>query len=126
MPAASSRRPRSVRSSAISQMSLPPDSDSAEVIRAFWLSVRDHGRRDDMIHRMDSSVVRRRAGPSLAVLGMYIAISFAYSGWCVLPLPARELVGKWQQNDADIFLWLFAWWPHATLHDANPSFTRVV
>src|SRR5256885_15129360 len=108
MPAASSRRPRSVRSSAMSQMSLPPDSDSAEVIRAFWLSVRDHGRRDDMIHRMDSSVVRRRAGPSLAVLVMYIAISFAYFGWRLLPPPGPDLVGQWPQNDAAIFVWSFS------------------
>jgi|1186.fasta_scaffold01056_8 hypothetical protein len=79
-----------------------------------------------MIHRMDSSVVRRRAGPSLAVLVMYIAISFAYFGWRLLPHPGRDLVGKWQQNDADIFVWSFAWWPHAILHGANPYFTRVV
>src|SRR3954464_13638385 len=100
MPAASSRRPRSGRSSAISQMSLPPDSDSAEVIRAFWLSVRDHGRRGAMIHRMDSSVVRGRAGANVAVLVMYIAISLAYFGWRLLPHPGRGLVGMWQQKGA--------------------------
>ena len=70
--------------------------------------------------------MRRRANPSLVVLAGYVAIAFAYFGWRLLPHPGRELVGKWQQNDADIFVWSFAWWPHAILHGLNPYLTRVV
>src|SRR5215210_1426302 len=62
----------------------------------------------------------------MAVLFGYVAISFAYFGWRLLPHPGRILVGAYQQNDAEIFVWSFAWWPHAILDGTNPFFSRVV
>jgi hypothetical protein len=44
----------------------------------------------------------------------------------VLPHPGRELVGFTNENDAEIFIWSLAWWPHAILHWTNPFFTHVV
>ncbi len=70
--------------------------------------------------------MRRRVNTSLVVLLGYAAISFAYFGWRLLPHPGRELVGVYGSNDADIFIWSFAWWPHAILSWTNPFFSHVV
>jgi dolichyl-phosphate beta-glucosyltransferase len=63
---------------------------------------------------------------NLAVLAGFAAISFAYFGWRLLPHPGRELVGLTDANDADIFVWSLAWWPHAILSWTNPFFSHVV
>jgi len=56
----------------------------------------------------------------------YLAISVAYFGVRVLPHPGRLLVGSFNQSDAEIYLWCFAWWPHAILHWTNPFVSHVV
>jgi hypothetical protein len=67
-----------------------------------------------------------RIAPSAGVLLAYLAISFAYFGWRLLPHPGRYLVGHDQQSDAEIFIWSFAWWPHAILSWTNPFVSHVV
>ena len=52
------------------------------------------------------------------VLMAYVAISFAYFGWRLLPHPGRAIVGS--GPDPLIFVWAFAWWPHAILGWTNP------
>jgi hypothetical protein len=42
----------------------------------------------------------------------------------VVAHPARELIGSIQ--DPKIFVWFFAWWPHAILHGENPIITYAV
>jgi hypothetical protein len=70
--------------------------------------------------------VRWRVNSRFAVLLGYTAISFAFFGWRLLPHPGRELVGAPQQSDAEIFIWSFAWWPHAILSWTNPFVSHVV
>jgi hypothetical protein len=70
--------------------------------------------------------VVRRLGANVAVLSGYAAISFLYFGLRLLPHPGRELVGGPRQRDPEIFIWSFAWWPHAIGHLVNPFFTRVI
>ena len=59
----------------------------------------------------------------LVLLG-FAAISFGYFGWRVLPHPGRELIGT--GADPLIFVWSFAWWPHAILHGTNPFVTHAL
>jgi hypothetical protein len=61
---------------------------------------------------------------SLAVLSGYAALSFLYFGARLLPHPGRELVGY--GADPQIFVWSFAWWPHALLHGLNPFVTHAI
>jgi hypothetical protein len=70
--------------------------------------------------------MRRPIGNSLAVAAGYVGISFLYFGWQVLPHPGRALVGSHVQGDQEIFIWSFAWWPHAVLHWTNPFFSHDV
>ena len=60
----------------------------------------------------------RRWQVDLLVLLGYAAISFAYSGWRLLPHPGRVLTGF--GNDNQIYVWSFAWWPHAIGSWTNP------
>jgi len=68
----------------------------------------------------------RRLGADVAVLTGYAAISFLYFGWRLLPHPGRYLVGGPNQRDPEIFIWSFAWWPHAIGHFTNPFVTHVI
>ena len=52
------------------------------------------------------------------MLAGYILIAFAYWGVRLLPHPGRSLVGT--GTDTQIFVWSFAWWPHALGHGLNP------
>jgi hypothetical protein len=63
----------------------------------------------------------RRSGA--AFVG-YAALSFLYFGVRLLPHPGRYLIGS--GADPDIFVWSFAWWPHAVLHGDNPIVTHAV
>ena len=60
---------------------------------------------------------------ALVLLG-YAAISFAYFGWRLLPHPGRYLVGS--GRDPELFVWVFAWWPHAIGSWTNPFFSHAV
>jgi hypothetical protein len=59
-----------------------------------------------------------------AVLIGYTALSFLYFGVRLLPHPGRYLLGY--GTDPDIFVWNFAWWPHAILHGENPIVSHAV
>jgi hypothetical protein len=70
--------------------------------------------------------MRRTTIATFTVLLGYAAVSFAYFGWRLLPHPGRILVGTDGQHDPEIFVWSFAWWPHAILTWTNPFFSHVV
>jgi hypothetical protein len=69
--------------------------------------------------------VLRRPKTDLSVLAIYVAISFGYVGWRLLPHPGRLLIGG-ATRDPEYFMWSFAWWPHAIAHALNPFYTRVI
>ena len=68
--------------------------------------------------------MRRRLPTNAVVLLGYASVSFAYFGWRLLPHPGRPYVG--QGRDPQIFIWSFAWWPHAILHGQNPFVTHAI
>ena len=59
----------------------------------------------------------RRATQAIP-LAAYVAISFAYFGWPLLPHPGRVVFGS--AGNAPIYIWSFAWWPHAIGSWTNP------
>src|SRR5215204_4359377 len=67
------------------------------------------------------AMARRR---NAAVLAAYTAISFLYFGIRLLPHPGRSYVGE--GADPEIFIWSFAWWPHAILNGENPVVTHAI
>jgi hypothetical protein len=54
----------------------------------------------------------------------FAAVSFGYFGWSLLPHPGRVILGAGQDNE--IFVWSFAWWPHAILSWTNPFVTHAL
>jgi hypothetical protein len=62
--------------------------------------------------------MRQRLRSPLGAFLAYAAASFAFFGLRVAPTPTRELVGF--GADPAIFVWSFAWWPHALLDGHNP------
>lgn len=60
------------------------------------------------------------------MLAGYAAISFLFFGLRLLPHPGRNLVGGPGQRDPEIFIWSFAWWPHAIAQFTNPFVTHVI
>jgi hypothetical protein len=69
----------------------------------------------------------RAASPrlgSLAALAGYVLLAFIFLGLPLLVGPGDRYVGV--GADPQIFIWSFAWWPHATLHGQNPFVTHVV
>jgi hypothetical protein len=50
-------------------------------------------------------------------LAAYVAVSFAYFGWRLLPHPGRVVFGN---ENAPIYIWSFGWWPHALSTWTNP------
>jgi hypothetical protein len=62
--------------------------------------------------------VVRRAKSDLIVLAGYAVISFGYFGWRLFPHPGRVMVGF--GHDPEIYIWSFAWWPHAIGSWTNP------
>jgi hypothetical protein len=59
-----------------------------------------------------------------AALAAYATVSFSYFGVRLLPDPGRVVVGH--GPDPGIFIWSFAWWPHAIGSWTNPFFTHAV
>lgn len=68
--------------------------------------------------------VRSPLKRDLAVLSSFAAISFGYFGWRLLPHPGRALAGL--PPNPQIFVWSFAWWPHAILGWMNPVVTHAL
>jgi hypothetical protein len=54
----------------------------------------------------------------------FTALSFGYFGAPLLPHPGRVLLGDGIDNT--IFVWSFAWWPHAILSGMNPFVTHAL
>jgi hypothetical protein len=60
----------------------------------------------------------------LCVFAAYAAISFLYLGLSALVGSGSRYVGR--GYDPQIFIWDFAWWPHAISHGQNPFVTHAV
>jgi hypothetical protein len=61
-------------------------------------------------------------------LGLYAVLSLALFGGPVLPLigdPHGTIIAR-DQVDSSLFMWLYAWWPHALLHGSNPFVTHAM
>src|SRR5580765_2370414 len=78
--------------------------------------------RDLIVFLAATAFAGRRA--SLAALAGYLAVSFLYLGLAVAAHPGRDIVGA--GTDAEIFVWSFAWWPHAIAHGIDPFVTRAI
>jgi len=73
--------------------------------------------------------VLRQWRTNLAALLGYIGVSCLLFGWRLLPHPGQKLIGfgaEGKQRDPEIFVWSFAWWPHAIAHWTNPFFTHEI
>ncbi|HUY72236.1 MAG TPA: hypothetical protein VMV08_08325 [Gaiellaceae bacterium] len=64
-----------------------------------------------------------RRGSAWALAG-YCLVSFLYFGVPVATHPGRVVVGS--DNDPKLFIWMFAWWPHAIAHGENPIITHAL
>jgi hypothetical protein len=64
----------------------------------------------------------RRGG---AAFGIYLVLAFLFLGLRVVEHPERRVVGG-LFTDPQIFVWSFAWWPHAILHGQNPFYTHAI
>jgi hypothetical protein len=60
----------------------------------------------------------------VAALFGYLLVAFFYLGLGPLVESGRQYVGH--AYNPQIFIWAFAWWPHAILHGQNPFFTHAV
>ena len=66
----------------------------------------------------------RRARTNVIVLLGYTAIAFLYFGVRLVSHPGRFILGS--GRDPQIFIWSFAWWPHAIGTWQNPFFTHAI
>ncbi len=66
----------------------------------------------------------RRARTDAVVLLGYVTIAFLYFGLRLLPHPGRAILGT--GRDPQIYIWSFAWWPHAIGAWENPFFTHAI
>jgi hypothetical protein len=64
----------------------------------------------------------RRGGTAF---GLYLLVAFLFLGLPVLDHPERDFIGG-LFTDPQIFIWSFAWWPHAVLHGTDPIFTHAI
>lgn len=58
------------------------------------------------------------------VLFAYTAVAFVYFGIRLVPHPGRYLLGT--GGDPQIFVWAFAWWPHAIATGQNPIISHAI
>jgi len=68
---------------------------------------------------------RLAAGRGAWALAAYLLVSFLFLGLRVASHPERDVVGG-LFTDPQIFVWSFAWWPHAILHGLNPIYTHQI
>jgi hypothetical protein len=66
-----------------------------------------------------------RGWAALGVLAGYAIVSFLCFGVALFVEPGARYIGS-ENADPDIFIWSFAWWPHAILHGENPFVTHAV
>jgi hypothetical protein len=69
---------------------------------------------------------RRSRIEALIAVAVYLASSFALVGWRLIHHPGRDLVGYNTQRDPELFVWSFAWWPHAIASWTNPFVTHAI
>jgi hypothetical protein len=75
--------------------------------------------------RLPRRVTGRRVPAGAVALGAYTLVSFLYFGLrVVLRSGGTSFVGY--GADPQIFIWSFAWWPHAILHGENPFVTHAI
>jgi hypothetical protein len=72
--------------------------------------------------RVSRALAGRRGGTAFA---LYLIVAFAFIGIRVVAHPEGRMVGG-LFTDPQIFIWSFAWWPHAILHGQNPFFTHAI
>jgi hypothetical protein len=68
-----------------------------------------------------ASAVSRGRRTALAAFAAYAAISFLYLGLPAVVGSGTRYVGR--DYNPQIFIWAFAWWPHAILHGWSPFVT---
>ncbi len=69
-----------------------------------------------------------RVSSSVWSLAFYTLLSLAFFGPPVLPFlghPSTTVIAR-DQIDSSLFMWFFAWWPHALLHGTNPFVTHAM
>jgi hypothetical protein len=66
----------------------------------------------------------RRSWGVIAPLGLYLAVAFLFFGLRLLTNHGSSYVGP--GHDPQVFVWAFAWFPHAILHGENPFVTHAV
>jgi len=62
---------------------------------------------------------------SAAALLLYLALAVAYLVPPIASAPERRHIGG-LFTDPQIFIWSFAWWPHAIGHGLNPFYTHAI
>jgi hypothetical protein len=67
----------------------------------------------------------RRGRTGLAAFVGYLGIAFLFLGLPLLSHPESTVVGD-RYSDPQIFIWSFAWFPHALLHGENPFVTHAI
>ena len=55
---------------------------------------------------------------TVGALAVFTLVSFLYFGLPIAAHPGRYEVGS--GTDPNLFVWMFAWWPHAISHGVNP------
>jgi hypothetical protein len=60
------------------------------------------------------------------VLALFAATSLVAFGTALWPHPGRGIIGLGNQKDPEIFVWAFAWFPHAIGTWTNPFITHAV
>jgi hypothetical protein len=70
------------------------------------------------------SRLRRPRRVGLAVFAGYLLVSFLCVGLPALIRGGHRYIGY--AYDPEVFVWSFAWWPHAILHGLNPFETKVI
>ncbi len=71
-----------------------------------------------------SLVLVRPGWVSLGVFTGYALVAFCFLGLRLVLEPGSQFIGP--RPDPEIFIWAFAWWPHAILHGENPFVTHAV
>jgi hypothetical protein len=69
-------------------------------------------------------LIGSRKSQSLVVLGLYLLCAFVYFGVRIATHPGRDYIGN--GVDSQMFIWSFAWWPHAIIHGENPFVSHAI
>ena len=67
----------------------------------------------------------RRRVQSAAVFLAYLLVASCFLGLRILAHPESTIIGD-HYADPQLFVWAFAWWPHAILHGNNPFYTHAI